>query len=119
MSLRKIIGDYGENIAVKYLIKNKYNILDSHFSSRFGEIDIIARDAGSIAFVEVKARSKDAQVSGTEAVDRSKRKKLRATACFYASNNGDNQYRFDVLEIVQGKGWRQYNLFKAAFDYTT
>jgi putative endonuclease len=86
--------------------------------SRFGEIDIIAQDKAFIVFVEVKARSKDYLVSGKEAMTKNKIEKIKKTALFYAGKNLERFYRFDVLEIIQGKFWRQYDLLKGAFDYT-
>lgn len=55
------IGQIGEEIAVKFLKKKGYQILDRNFEYRlangkkFGEIDIIAREDKEIVFVEVKS----------------------------------------------------------------
>ncbi|MFZ5366396.1 MAG: YraN family protein [Patescibacteria group bacterium] len=58
---RPDLGILGEDLAVKFLKKNGYKILQRNFRSKFGEIDIIAQDpsAGSgqvLVFVEVKTR---------------------------------------------------------------
>ncbi len=55
MSTREI-GALGEAQAVAYLKKNGYKILETNFSTIFGEIDIIARDKKDIVFIEVKLR---------------------------------------------------------------
>lgn len=60
----KNLGQLGENLALQYLKNNGYRILSRNFSSKFGEIDIIAIDpsAGSgqndptLVFIEVKTR---------------------------------------------------------------
>ena len=41
-SKKRTIGDFGEEIALKYLEKKGYQILDRNFLKHYGEIDIIA-----------------------------------------------------------------------------
>ena len=59
----KIIGNYYENLAVKYLIKNQYNIINTNYRYKTIdiyqplEIDIIATKDNVIYFFEVKYRS--------------------------------------------------------------
>lgn len=100
MNLNKI-GTLGENITVKYLKKNGYKIIKRNYGCRFGEIDIIASKNEYLAFVEVKARGKDALFSPIQAVTPGKQKKIKYTAELYISENGVNnlQPRFDVAEI--------------------
>ncbi|MDP2923023.1 MAG: YraN family protein [Candidatus Omnitrophota bacterium] len=112
-------GSFYEKKATVFLVLNGYRILERNFRSRFGEIDIIARDGKYISFIEVKARNKSYLVSGKESVDKKKMEKIKKTALFYASKKTNSFFRFDVLEIIQGNLWRQYNLIKGAFDYTT
>jgi putative endonuclease len=50
------VGEVGENLAEKYLRKHGYRIIERNFSTRFGEIDLIAKKKGVLVFVEVKAR---------------------------------------------------------------
>ncbi len=53
----KQLGNLGEEIAVKYLKKQGYKILDRNFRYKaYGEIDIIAKKQKDLHFVEVKAR---------------------------------------------------------------
>jgi putative endonuclease len=56
MTSRKELGDKGEQLAEEYLKRQKYKILDRNFRTRFGEIDIVARDRGQLVFVEVKTK---------------------------------------------------------------
>ncbi len=94
-----------------------YRILERNFRSRFGEIDIIARDKDLTAFIEVKARNSNYLVSGREAIDMRKIQKISKTACLYAAKHQNSAFRFDVLEIIQGTEIRTYYLIKGAFDY--
>jgi putative endonuclease len=53
---KRKLGNLGEKLAEKFLRKNKYKIIERNFRSRFGEIDIIALEAGCLVFLEVKTR---------------------------------------------------------------
>jgi putative endonuclease len=108
-----------EEKAAEFLKLIGYKIIERNFFTRWGEIDIIAKDKKILSFLEVKARDKNSLVKGREAVDKYKIKKIRKTAMCYLSKMKDRDrfFRFDVLEIIQGKNWRQYNLIKEAFDY--
>jgi putative endonuclease len=50
-------GELGEDIAVIYLQKQGFSIIERNHTQKWGEIDIIARKEGKIHFVEVKAIS--------------------------------------------------------------
>ena len=55
---RNIIGALGEKIAVNYLKKLKFTILDTNYLKKWGEIDVVTRGIdGKVRFVEVKAVS--------------------------------------------------------------
>lgn len=51
-------GEIGENIAVKFLMKQGYIILDRNYTKKWGEIDIIAEKNNKLYFVEVKSVSR-------------------------------------------------------------
>jgi putative endonuclease len=53
---KKQVGKIGEGLAVRYLKKHGYKIIERNFSTRFGEIDLIVLKKGLLVFVEVKAR---------------------------------------------------------------
>ena len=50
-------GDLGERIAKNYLIRQGYEILDTNYKTKLGEIDIVAKEDDILVFVEVKTRS--------------------------------------------------------------
>ena len=68
----KVLGNYGEDAAVKYLKKNKYIVTERNFNVRGGEIDIIAKDKDTLVFVEVKTRSSTKCGHPTEAINQTK-----------------------------------------------
>lgn len=49
------IGEIGENIAVKFLMKHNFSILDRNYTKKWGEIDIVAEKSNKIYFIEVKS----------------------------------------------------------------
>ena len=53
------IGELGENIAVKFLVKHNFSILERNYTKKWGEIDIIAEKDNKIYFIEVKSVSRD------------------------------------------------------------
>ena len=57
-SEKQKIGETGENIAVKFLMKRGFAILDRNYTKKWGELDIIAEKDNKIYFVEVKSVSK-------------------------------------------------------------
>ena len=52
----KLVGKIGEDLAKDYLLKQGYQIIDQNFSTRFGEIDLIAKKGDLLIFVEVKTK---------------------------------------------------------------
>jgi len=98
----KLLGSFGEEKAVRHLRKNGYTIIDLNFSSRFGEIDIIAAKGRILAFVEVKMRKDDHFAAAREFVDYRKQQRIKTTAQIWLSVNepeADLQPRFDVCEV--------------------
>lgn len=88
-------------MAQKYLRSKGFNILNNNYSSRYGEIDIVATKDECLVFVEVKFRKENSMVSGLEAVDKRKQEKITKTALVYLSKfNKDVDTRFDVIEIT-------------------
>lgn len=98
-------GLEGENVAVAFLKKNGYKILERNYRTKFGEIDIIAKKEKSIVFIEVKTRSSDSFGSPAEAVDNKKLTKIINVASQYIQRNRFENYpvRFEVVSIVKQK----------------
>ena len=51
------IGETGENIAVRFLVKHHFSILDRNYTKKWGELDIVAKKENKIYFIEVKSVS--------------------------------------------------------------
>ena len=110
-------GKKGEEIACNYLIKNGYKILDTNYSCRFGEIDIIARRGEYICFVEVKTRSANAVERPVTAVDGNKQRRILTTAQHYLMAHPSGlQPRFDIAEVITESGRViEFNYIENAF----
>jgi len=48
-------GRLGESLAAEFLVKQRYAIVETNYRKPYGEVDIIARDGGTVVFVEVNA----------------------------------------------------------------
>ena len=76
-------GQAGERRAAAYLKAQGLVIVTNNFRSRYGEIDLIARDGAELVFVEVRSREAGAQVSAAASISAAKREKIRKTAQVY------------------------------------
>ncbi|OJU10129.1 MAG: YraN family protein [Clostridiales bacterium 43-6] len=93
-------GVSGEIAAARYLRNRKYTILAGNYTTRFGEIDLIACDKKYIVFIEVKTRAQNTIMLPRETVDQYKQAKIIKSASLYLSQNkSELQPRFDVIEI--------------------
>lgn len=94
-------GNIGEDLAVKYLQKLGYRILERNYRIKGGEIDIVALDKGYLVFVEVKTRSSHDFGLPVEAMTSWKIKFLLKTAEFYLQKIkwGDKPYRLDFISV--------------------
>lgn len=119
------IGQIGEELAARFLIKNGYRPVVSNFkvpvgrNSRgavvTGEIDLIALDKNVLCFVEVKTRSSDEFASPLAAVDLRKQRQIIRTARIYRKifRLQSTAFRYDALSIVLLKDARpKIELFK-------
>lgn len=98
-------GIEGENIAVEYLKRHGYKILDRNFACKTGEIDIICERENMLVFVEVKARENTNYGMPCEAVTSSKIRSIVKTAEAYLLKNRriNSPCRFDVVEVLRGE----------------
>lgn len=102
---KRFVGTKYENIAAAFLKKTGFIILERNYRNKMGEIDIIAREGHYLCFVEVKYRSGVNYGYPSEAVDKRKQKKIIDVALTYIKSNQllEQEYRFDVVEIIGNK----------------
>jgi putative endonuclease len=115
-----VLGKSGENYACWELERLGYEILDRRYRTRMGEIDIVARDGETLAFIEVKARRSGRFGPPAEAVGSQKRSKLMqmASSYIFAKRLSNERCRFDVVSVTFGAGERlpKIDVFRGAFD---
>ena len=94
-------GKLGERIAREYLEKQGYCILDTGARTKFGELDIVAREGETMVFVEVKTRRGNMFGRPEDAVDRRKQHHLAACAhaYLYAHKLLAAPFRIDTIAI--------------------
>lgn len=114
----KATGNKGEELAVKFLRQKGYLIVERNFKTKFGEIDIIAKDNNTIVFVEVKTRTNDYFGYPFEAVDERKRVKLKNLALIFMKKyNKEFPIRFDIVSILfMSNGDKKIEHIEDAFE---
>jgi len=109
---------FGEEKAVDFLKANGYKIIKQNYKTRFGEIDIIAKEKDTLVFLEVKTRRTDTFGEPEAAVGRFKQGQISKTALCYLKENKllDKKARFDIVAIRYIDQAPQINLIKNAFE---
>ncbi len=101
-NLNQLFGKRSETDAVTHLKKLGYKILETNYRNRLGEIDIIAKDRDTIAFVEVKARKSKRYGNPKWAITPKKQRKISMVALSYLKVTRQIQAkaRFDVVTVT-------------------
>ncbi|NME35702.1 MULTISPECIES: YraN family protein [Fusobacterium] len=96
---KRVQGEYFENLALNFLEKKGFQLVEKNFYSHFGEIDLILRKDNLIIFVEVKERSNQKFGNGFEAISKKKLRRMFLSANeFIAINKLQNfNIRFDAI----------------------
>lgn len=112
-------GALGEDAVCSELERRGHRIICRNFRRSFGEIDIISAIGGFIVFTEVKSRKYNSMVSGLEAVNAAKRRKIVLTADAYLSENPvELQPRYDIAEVTLsgGSAVSRIDIYEDAFS---
>ena len=98
---KKALGTKGEHLAVKFLKKKGYKILQRNYRCRIGEIDIVCYDHGTIVFVEVKTRRSDKYGQPEISVTEAKKRQIIKIASHYVAEKKIEgiDLRFDAVSI--------------------
>jgi len=115
---RQLLGILGENIACAELTQRGYAILERRYRTRYGEIDIVARDGEVTVFVEVKTRDGNDFGDGAEAVTPWKQRRIAKMAVDFLARHRlhDRPCRFDVVAVDVSGGTTRVDIYTHAFD---
>lgn len=99
---QKHVGNAGELFAAKHLSQIGYRLLDQNYSTRYGEIDLIALDGDIIVFIEVKTRTTDTFGAPEDSVTPTKLEKIINTALLWlqAHPEAPEDWRIDVVAVL-------------------
>ena len=113
--MSRAIGNKGEDLAVKFLEDKGLSIIARNYYMRGGEIDIIFADGDTTVFCEVKQRASSKFGEPSQAVDIHKQRKICKAALDYSvkNKNLDENYRFDIIEIID----KYVNHIENAFEF--
>ena len=102
MSTQSVRGKAGEEHVCGWLRENGWTVEARNYRIKGGEIDIVARKGGVLAFVEVKTRKFGSLTDGIGAVDRRKRSRIIRTADRYIQEHPSDAdtISFDVAEVT-------------------
>jgi len=105
ISSKRLLGQKGEDIAVNFLKKRGYKIVDRNWSNQYGEIDIIAENKNNLVFIEVKSKNKN-QILPETKIDFLKKKKLIKMIKFYLTKNNflERNFQIDIVVVEFDKG---------------
>lgn len=113
---KRQIGMTYEQRAADYLVHHGHRILARNYRCRFGEIDLVSEQNGTLVFSEVKFRSTARYGTPMQAVHPKKQKTISNVASFYLYRNGyslQTPCRFDVIAVSE----QEICVYENAFFY--
>lgn len=114
---RQQLGLRGEELAASELQRRGYVLVERRYRSRFGEIDIIAKDGATVVFVEVKTKTDSRFGDPAEMVTAQKQRRLVSMAEEYAAGHQlhATPCRFDVVAVDASMAPPKITIYKDAF----
>lgn len=112
MTYQQKIGTKGEKIAAGFLEDQGYQLLDSNYHTRYGELDLVMLDEESIVFVEVKTRTTESFGFPEESVTSSKMEHLQNAGLLWLQVHPEapDDWRIDVVSIFLDQKTKTRNI---------
>lgn len=99
MTHRRLVGTWGEETAAQYLLNRGLQILAKNIHTPYGEIDIVAKLADMVIFVEVKTLTSSKNFFPEQNVTVRKREHMLHSAEYYAAQHGIDHWQIDVIAV--------------------
>ena len=113
------LGKKGEQLAVDFLLKNGYSVVERNYRFDKAEVDIIAQQKDTLAIIEVKTRSTSDFGNPQDFVKPKQIQRLvKAVNEYVIKNDLDVNIRFDIIAITkQGKTYEIEHLENAFYHF--
>lgn len=122
MTSRRAIGEWGETLAQQFLERHGYTIVTRNFFTRWGEIDIIARQGDTWIFIEVKLRTVRVDMQGQwagsaeRAITHTKKQHwIKAVRAFCFANEISPEHtaiRFEQISVYLNRATERVRIIK-------
>ena len=110
------LGKKGEQLAIDYLIKNEYQVLEVNYRFLKAEVDVIAQKENVLAVVEVKTRATDYFGNPQDFVNPKKIKLLLSAIDYYVIKKDlEVEVRFDIIAIIHKNNTTKIEHLEDAF----
>jgi putative endonuclease len=112
------LGKKGEQLAIHFLLKNGYEILEKNYRYLKAEIDIIAKKQETIIAIEVKTRTSNYFGNPQDFINPKKIKLLVSAMDYYVVHNDlDAEVQFDIIAIITNAKGTKIEHLEDAFLY--
>lgn len=102
MTYQKQIGERGESIAAEFLRQKGFQLLEQNFTSRYGEIDLVALQSDCVVFVEVKTRTTKTFGNPEDSITPAKLERVQKAGLMWLQEHPEapGDWRIDVVAIL-------------------
>jgi putative endonuclease len=121
---RRRTGEIAEELVAQRLAAAGWEIVERNARTRYGELDIVARDGRTLVFIEVKGARQHTQFGPEKpilSIDHQKQRRVRRLATAWMSERRDqppyDEIRFDAVGVILDRGGRPVDVdyVKGAF----
>jgi len=109
------LGSAAEQLAADYLQQQGLTMITSNYRCKFGEIDLVMREAKTLVFIEVRLRSNPRFGNAAASITPAKQQKIARTAEHYLQQHGNSACRFDAV-VMDKADTHNIEWIRNAFD---
>ncbi len=103
MDSRKELGRWGEELAVRWLEDNSFDVIERNYRTQWGEIDIVAKKDDVLYFVEVRTVKGSLFSHPLETLTKRKLERLKKTIyCYLKARRYRGFYRTLFIGVAPG-----------------